>query len=80
MIFSDSLLVLTSLQNKKFDDPLIIKVSCKLENMSNDNEILLCWIRSHIGISRNDQVDKWPGLAQEKKIKILYTDLKMKIN
>ena len=26
--------------------------------MSDDNEILLCWILSHTGISGNEQVDK----------------------
>ena len=26
--------------------------------MSDDNEILLCWIPSHTGISGNKQVDK----------------------
>ena len=56
IIFSDSLSVLTLLQSKKFDNPLIIKLLCKLQKMPK--EILLCWIPSHIGISRNDQADK----------------------
>ena len=57
IIFSDSLSVLTSLQSKKLDNPLI-KLLCKLEKMSDDYEILLCWIPSHIGICGNEQVDK----------------------
>ena len=26
--------------------------------MSDDNEILLCWVPSHRGISENEQIDK----------------------
>ena len=51
-------MVLISLQSKKFDNPQILKVLCKLEKMSNDNEILLCWIPSHTGISGDHQADK----------------------
>ena len=50
--------MLTLFQSKKLDNPLIIKLLCKLEKMSDDNEILLCWIPSHVGISGNEQVDK----------------------
>ena len=50
--------MLTSLQSKKLDNPLIIKLLCKLEKMSDDNEILQCWIPNHTGISGNEQVDK----------------------
>ena len=55
IIFSDLLSVLESLKNRKFDNPLIIKILCKLENLSNDNDVRICWVPSHTGISRNDQ-------------------------
>ena len=52
--------------------------------MSNDNQILLCWIPSHVGISGNCQTDKVAGsvlrIAPEKNFKIPYIDLKMNIN
>ena len=37
IIFLDSLSVLESLKNRKFDHPLIIRILCKLKNLSNDN-------------------------------------------
>ena len=84
IIFSDSLSVLESLKNRKFDHPLIIRIICKLKNLSNDNDIQICWVPSHTGISRNDQADKAArstiNLTTEKKFKIPYTDFKMKIN
>ena len=43
-------------KNRKFDNPLIIKILCKLENLFND--VHICWVSSHPGISRNDQADK----------------------
>ena len=54
-IFSDSL---SMLQNKKLVNLLIIKLLCKIEKMSGDNEILIYWILSHTGISENKQADK----------------------
>ena len=82
--FSDSLSVLKSLKNRKFDHPLIIRVLCKLKNLSNDNDIQICWAPSHTGISGNDQADKAArstiNLTTEKKFKIPHTDFKMKIN
>ena len=84
IIFSDSLSVLESLKNRKFDYPLIIRILCKLKNLSNDNDIQICWVPSHTGISGNDQADKAArstiNLTTEKKFKILHTDFKMKIN
>ena len=58
IIFSDSLSVLESLKDRKFDNPLIIKILCKLENLSNDNDVQICWVPSSTGISGNDQADK----------------------
>ena len=58
IIFSDLLSVLKSLKNRKFDNPLIIKILCKLENLSNDNDVQICWVPSHTGVSGNDQADK----------------------
>ena len=83
IIFSNLLLVLESLKNRKFDHPLII-ILCKLKNLSNDNDIQICWVPRHTGISGNDQADKAArstiNLTTEKKFKIPHGDFKMKIN
>ena len=84
IIFSDPLLALESLKDKKFDHSLIIRILCKLKNLSNDNDIQICWVPSHTGISGNDQADKTArstiNLTTEKIFKIPHTDFKMKIN
>ena len=84
IIFSDSLSVLESLKNRKFDHPLITRILCELKNLSNDNDIQICWVPSYTGISGNDQADKAArstiNLTTEKKCKIPHTDFKMKIN
>ena len=81
IIFSDSLSVLESLKNRKFDHPLI-RILCKLKNLSNDNDIQICWVPSHTGISENDPADKAArstiNLTYEKKFKIPHTNFKMK--
>ena len=57
IIFSDSLSVLLSLRNKKFHNPLIIKMLSRLDSMSNRKEIIICWTLSHIGMRGNERAD-----------------------
>ena len=56
----------------------------KIRKLSNDNDVLICWIPSHTGISKNDPADKATrstlNITTEKMFKIPYTDIKMKIN
>ena len=76
--------MLESLKNRKFDQPLIKRILCKLKNLSNDNDIQICWVPSHTGISGNDQAIKAArstiNLTTEKKFKIPHTDFEIKIN
>ena len=83
MIFSDSLSVLLSLRNKKFQEPLINKLLSRLDSMSNRKEIIICWTPSHIGVRGNERVDSAAKLALDltpDKSRIPYTDLKPTIN
>ena len=57
ILFSDSLSVLLSLRNKKFQNPLIIKLLSRLDSMSNRKEIIICWTPSHIGVRGNERAD-----------------------
>ena len=38
--------------------PLIIEILYKLENLSNDNDVQICWVPICTGISGNDQAEK----------------------
>ena len=42
IIFSDLLSVLTSLENKKLENPLIVKLFSRLDSMSSQKKIILC--------------------------------------
>ena len=55
IIFSDSLSVLLSLRNKRFKNPLIIKLLWRWVSMSNSEQIIICWIPSHIGVRENER-------------------------
>ena len=82
IIFSDSLSVLLSLNNKKLEHPLIIKLLCRLHSTSN-KEIVFCWIPSHNGVRENHRADTAAKSALDltpDKYNISYTDLKPKIN
>ena len=83
IIFSDSPSVLTSLRNKKQENPLIVKLLSRLDSMSSHKEIIMCWIPSHIGVSGNERADSAAKLALDlspNNVSILYTDLKPQIN
>ena len=83
IIFSDSLSVLLSLRNKKFQNPLIIKLLSRLDSMSNRKEIIICWTPSHIGVRGNERADSAAKSALDltpDKSRIPYTDLKPTIN
>ena len=51
--------------------------------MNHSKKVILCWIPSHIGIQRNDKADSLAkaalNMVPDKKSKIPYTDLKLKI-
>ena len=83
IIFFDSLSVLTSLRNKKLENPLIVKLLSRLDSMSSHKEIIMCWIPNHIRVSGNKKADSSAKLALDlssNNIFILYTDLKPQIN
>ena len=76
IIFSDSLSVLTSLRNKKLENPLIVK-------LLSHKEIIICWIPSHIRVSGNERADSAAKLALDlslDNISIPHSDLKPQVN
>ena len=77
IIFSNSLSVLLSLRNKKFQNPFIIKLLSRLDSMSNRKEIIICWTPSHIGVRGNERADSAAKSALDltpDKSRIQYTD------
>ena len=58
VIFSDSLSVLKSLDHTSSKNPQIQKLLEKHHDLTEYNEILYCWIPSHIGNAGNDNVDQ----------------------
>ena len=83
IIFSDSLSVLTSLRNKKLENPLIVKLLSRLDSMPSHKEIIMRWIPNHIGVGGNKRADLAAKLALDlspDNIFIPYTDLKPQIN
>ena len=58
LIFSDSLSVLKSLDHTSSKYPQIQKLLEKHPDLAECNEIIYCWIPSHISIAGNENVDK----------------------
>ena len=58
VIFSDSLSVLKSLDHTSTKNPQSQKVLEKHHDLAECNEIIYCWIPSHIGIVGNENVDQ----------------------
>ena len=58
VIFSDSLSVLKSLDHTSSNNPKIQILLEKHHDLSEFNEIVYCWIPSHIGIAGNESVDQ----------------------
>ena len=83
IIFSDLHSVLLSLRNKKFENPLIIKLLCRLDSISNSKEIIICCVPSHIGVRGNKRADLVAKFALDltpDKSRIPYTDPKLTID
>ena len=84
IIFSDSLSVLLSLENKKLDNPLVVNLLHKLHLLSTAHKtIFFCWIPSHIGIRGNEAADMAAKESLDFNItpsQVPYTDLKPHIN
>ena len=84
ILFSDSLSVLLSLQNKKMDNPLVVNRLYKLHLLSIAHKtIFFCWIPSHISIRGNETADMAAKESLDFNItpsQVPYTDLKPHIN
>ena len=58
IIFSDSHSVLKAMNHTSSKNPQIQKLLEKCHELLANNEIVLCWIPSHIGILGNEMVDQ----------------------
>ena len=77
-IFSDSLPVLRSINNCKFDNPLVQDILIRFHNM-NSKHIILCWLPRHTGIKGNEKADIAANpalLLPPSNFKLPYTDFK----
>ena len=83
IIFSDSLSVLQSLHNRHIENPLLLDVLLKHNELAELNRIVFCWLPSHVGIKGNEKADIAAKSALTHNIsnlKIPFTDFKPSIN
>ena len=62
IIFSDSFSVLQSLHNRHIENPLLLDVLLKHNELAELNRIVFCWLPSHVGIKGNEK----PTLLQNR--------------
>ena len=83
-IFSDSLSVLQSLHNRHIENPLLLDVLLKHNKLAELNNIVFCWLPSHVGIKGNqkeaDIAAKSALTLNISDLKIPFTDFKPSIN
>ena len=83
IIFSDSLSVLQSLHNRRMENPLLLDVCLKHNELAELNSIVFCWLPSHVGIKGNEKADiaaKSALALNVSDLKIPFTDFKPSIN
>ena len=83
IIFSDSLSVLQSLHSRHIENPLLLDVLLKHNDLADLNYIVFCWLPSHVGIKGNEKADIAAKSALTLNIsdfKIPFTDFKPCIN
>ena len=83
VIFSDSLSVLQSLHNCHVENPLLLDVLLKHNDLAELNNIVFCWLPSHVGIEGKEKADIAAKSALTLNIsglKIPFTDFKPCIN
>ena len=73
IIFSDSLSVLQSLHNRYIENPLLLDVLLKHNELAGLNNIVFCWLPSHVGIKGNEKAD----IAAKSALNLIISDLKI---
>ena len=79
VIFSDSLSVLQSYHNRHIENPLLLDVLLKHNDLAELSNIVFCWLPSHVGIKGNEKADiaaKSASTLNISGLKIPYTDFK----
>ena len=83
VIFFYSLSVLQSLYNRHVENPLLLDVLLKHNDLAELNNIIFCWLPSYVGIKGNEKADIVAKSALTLNIsglKIPFTDFKPYIN
>ena len=73
IIFSDSLSVLQSLHNRHIENPLLLDVLLKHNELAELNRIVFCWLPSHVRIKGNKKAD----IAAKSALTLNISDLKI---
>ena len=83
IIFSDSLSVLKAMNHASSKNPQIQKLLEKCHELLAKEEIVLCWIPSHIGILGNEMEDQQAKTSlslEPTSFKIQFSNFKQSIN